>query len=53
VRGTVSWDAPVKTFWPNMALAEPYATENATLRDYFAHRTGLPAYTGDLLTRLS
>jgi CubicO group peptidase (beta-lactamase class C family) len=33
-------------------LAEPYATENATLRDYFAHRTGLPAYAGDLLTQL-
>jgi len=29
-----------------------YATENATLRDYFAHRTGLPADTGDLLTQL-
>jgi len=23
-----------------------------TLRDYFAHRTGLPADTGDLLTQL-
>jgi len=51
-RGVVSWDAPVRTFSPDTALAEPYATENATLRDYFAHRTGLPAYAGDLLTQL-
>jgi CubicO group peptidase (beta-lactamase class C family) len=42
----------VRTFSPDTALAEPYATENATLRDYFAHRTGLPAYAGDLLTQL-
>jgi CubicO group peptidase (beta-lactamase class C family) len=51
-RGVVSWDAPVRTFSPDAALAVPYATENATLRDYFAHRTGLPAYAGDLLTQL-
>ena len=30
----------------------PYASENASLRDYFAHRTGLPAYAGDLLPAL-
>ena len=51
-RGVVFWDVPVQTFSPDTALAEPYATENATLRDYFAHRTGLPAYAGDLLTQL-
>ncbi len=51
-RGVVSWDSPVRTFSPDTALAEPYATENATLRDYFAHRTGLPAYAGDLLMQL-
>jgi CubicO group peptidase (beta-lactamase class C family) len=51
-RGVVAWDVPVHTFSPDTVLAEPYATENATLRDYFAHRTGLPAYTGDLLTQL-
>ncbi len=51
-RGVVSWDAPVRSFSPDTALAVPYATENASLRDYFAHRTGLPAYAGDLLTQL-
>jgi CubicO group peptidase (beta-lactamase class C family) len=51
-RGIVSWDTPVRAFSPDSVLAVPYATENATLRDYFAHRTGLPAYAGDLLAHL-
>jgi CubicO group peptidase (beta-lactamase class C family) len=51
-RGVVSWDVPVRKFSPDTELAEPYATQYATLRDYFAHRTGLPAYAGDLLTQL-
>jgi CubicO group peptidase (beta-lactamase class C family) len=48
-RGVVAWDVPVRSFAPDLLLAVPYASENATLRDYFAHRTGLPAYAGDLL----
>ena len=51
-RGLVSWDSPVRTFSPQTVLAEPYATQSATLRDFLSHRTGLPAYTGDLLTQL-
>ena len=51
-RGTVAWDKPVNSFSPETVLIVPYATENATLRDYLAHRTGLPAYSGDLLTQL-
>ncbi len=51
-RGVVSWDAPVRSFSPDTVLAVPYASETATLRDYFAHRTGLPAYGGDLLHQL-
>jgi CubicO group peptidase (beta-lactamase class C family) len=51
-KGVVSWDAPVRQFSPDTVLAEPYATQNASLRDYLAHRTGLPAYAGDLLAQL-
>ncbi|GJD50514.1 D-aminopeptidase [Methylobacterium crusticola] len=51
-RGIVSWDQSVREFSPETILSIPYATENATLRDYFAHRTGLPAYAGDFLTGL-
>jgi CubicO group peptidase (beta-lactamase class C family) len=51
-RGVVAWDRPVNSFSPETVLIAPYATDNATLRDYLAHRTGLPAYGGDLLTQL-
>ena len=48
-RGIVGWDQPVVGYSAETQLAVPYATQNASLRDYFAHRTGLPAYAGDLL----
>jgi CubicO group peptidase (beta-lactamase class C family) len=51
-QGVVSWDVPVRQFPPDTVLAEPYVTQNASLRDYLAHRTGLPAYAGDLLAQL-
>jgi CubicO group peptidase (beta-lactamase class C family) len=51
-RNLVSWDMPVRQFSPGTMLAEPYASDNASLRDYLAHRTGLPAYAGDLLAQL-
>ncbi len=51
-RDVVGWDTPVRSFSPQTVLAVPYASENATLRDYFAHRTGLPAYGGDLVHQL-
>ncbi len=51
-RGVVSWDVPVHEFSPDTVLAEPYATQYASLRDYLAHRTGLPAYAADLLAQL-
>ncbi len=50
-RGAIDWDRPVRSFDPALALAEPYATRWVTLRDFFAMRSGLPAYGGDILTR--
>jgi len=50
-RGAIDWDRPVQSFKPALALAEPYATKWVTLRDFFAMRSGLPAYGGDILTR--
>lgn len=50
-RGLVDFDRPVIAFSPQTQLAVPYASQNASLRDYFSHRTGLPAYAGDLLTQ--
>ena len=49
--GTIGWDQPVRSFDPSLVMAEPYATQWVTLRDFLAHRSGLPAYGGDILTR--
>ena len=48
----LSWDTPIVEYLPDLEFNDPYATRHATLRDLLAHRSGLPAYTGDLLTRL-
>ncbi|WP_169516663.1 serine hydrolase [Kaistia adipata] len=51
-RGTVSWDDKVARFLPSFALAEPYLTANATIGDFYAHRSGLPLAAGDDLEDL-
>jgi CubicO group peptidase (beta-lactamase class C family) len=43
----VQWDDRVKSHWPAFEVADPYITQNATLRDLLCHRTGL--VRGDLL----
>jgi CubicO group peptidase (beta-lactamase class C family) len=50
--GKLGWDDPVVSHLPGFVLNDPYATTNATVRDLLAHRTGLPAFTGDLLGEL-
>ncbi len=47
--GQLGWDDPVVEFVPNFALADPYPTRWTTTRDLLAHRTGLPAFTGDVI----
>jgi CubicO group peptidase (beta-lactamase class C family) len=47
--GKLGWDDTVVSHLPSFELYDPYATMNATVRDLLAHRTGLPAFTGDLL----
>jgi CubicO group peptidase (beta-lactamase class C family) len=47
--GRLGWDDEVITKLPEFALYNPYPTRHATMRDLLAHRTGLPAFTGDLL----
>lgn len=43
----LSWTTPVRDLLPDMQLADPYVTANATIGDYFSHRTGLPTRAGD------
>lgn len=51
-QGTVSWDDPVSRHLPELTFSEPYVTQHATIGDFFAHRSGLPAAAGDDLEDL-
>ena len=45
----ITWDDRIVDLDPSFAMSDPYVTANVTLRDMYAHRSGLPAYAGDLL----
>jgi CubicO group peptidase (beta-lactamase class C family) len=47
--GIVAWDDPVVKHDPDFAMYVPWVTSQVTLRDMFAHRSGLPDHAGDLL----
>jgi CubicO group peptidase (beta-lactamase class C family) len=42
--GKVDWDKPVRDYLPEFQLYDPVASERATPRDLFSHRTGLPRH---------
>jgi CubicO group peptidase (beta-lactamase class C family) len=46
--GKLNWDDAVRKHLPSFQVADPYVTENVTLRDLLCHRTGL--VRGDLLS---
>ena len=50
--GEVSWDDRIEALDPGFALSNPTATEQVTIRDMFAHRSGLPTGAGDVLEDL-
>jgi CubicO group peptidase (beta-lactamase class C family) len=39
--GSVTWDTPIVSKRPGFALKDPYVTQNVTIGDMFAHRSGL------------
>lgn len=47
--GVVGWDDRIADLDPGFKLADPLVTNQVTLRDLFAHRSGLPEFAGDLL----
>jgi len=51
-RGNLGWDEEIVRHLPTFRLSRPYPTRYCTLRDLLAHRTGLPAFGGDLLGKL-
>lgn len=44
--GRMSFDAPVVTYLPGLALDDPAATQGLTLRDMLSHRSGMPRHDG-------
>lgn len=50
--GKASWDDRIQTLDPNFALSKQAATEQVTIRDLLAHRSGLPTGAGDVLEDL-
>ncbi len=47
--GAVAWDDPIIRHDPGFAMYDSWVTRQVTLRDMFAHRSGLPDHAGDLL----
>ena len=51
--GKLSWDDPVVKHLPWFQLWDPWVTREITVRDLLCHRSGLPAYGGDMLSFFS
>ncbi|MEO6846912.1 MAG: serine hydrolase [Chthoniobacterales bacterium] len=45
----VSWDSRIRDLDPSFAMYKPFVTEEITVRDLYAHRSGLPDHAGDWL----
>ncbi len=50
--GKITWDWRIADLDPAFQLYDPWVTHEVTLRDMFAHRSGLPDHAGDLLEDL-
>ena len=50
--GEVGWSTPVREYLPWFALSDPQVSEQVTVGDLFAHRSGLPDHAGDDLEDL-
>jgi CubicO group peptidase (beta-lactamase class C family) len=50
--GKISWDSRISDLDPGFAMYDPWVTREITIRDFYAHRSGLPDHAGDLLEDL-
>ena len=50
--GKVSWDSRIRDIDPGFTLQDELAAANVTVRDLFAHRSGLPGHVGDDIEEL-
>jgi len=51
-RGGISWDDKIVNLDPDFKLSDSSVTEQATIRDFLSHRSGLPTSAGDVLEDL-
>jgi CubicO group peptidase (beta-lactamase class C family) len=47
--GKITWDSKISDLDPAFEMYDPWVTREITIRDFYAHRSGLPAHSGDLL----
>src|SRR5215468_8495952 len=47
--GKITWDSELSALDPGFAMFDPWVTRELTIRDLYAHRSGLPDHAGDLL----
>ena len=47
--GKITWDSKLSALDPTFAMFDPWVTRQITIRDMYAHRSGLPEHAGDLL----
>src|SRR5438046_2276659 len=50
--GKITWDSKLSVLDPAFATFDPSVTRERTMRDMYAHRSGLPEHAGDLLEDL-
>src|SRR5262249_32967127 len=50
--GKITWDSKLSVLDPGFAMFDPWVTREITIRDMYAHRSGLPDHAGDLLEDL-
>src|SRR5438094_6735232 len=50
--GKITWDSKLSVLDPTFEMFDSWVTREITIRDMYAHRSGLPAHAGDLLEDL-
>jgi CubicO group peptidase (beta-lactamase class C family) len=50
--GRITWDSKLSALDPAFEMFDPWVTREITIRDMYAHRSGLPEHAGDLLEDL-
>jgi CubicO group peptidase (beta-lactamase class C family) len=50
--GKITWDSRINDLDPSFEMFDPWVTREITIRELYAHRSGLPEHSGDLLEDL-